>query len=138
MMGNIYSFSFCNIAATHAAHTGEGCFVDRSNTNIKAPILMQYRSAKEPKKVRINIVKRVIEQLPENYYKRNTQKLPLNDWAVDGAPAPGDYALVDPDIWTREILDAPLCQRGWAVQVRHFAILKLPYTAAANHMLTNS
>lgn len=37
LMGQIYSNSFCNIAAAHASDSRQGCFIDR-NPDLVAPI----------------------------------------------------------------------------------------------------
>ena len=102
VMGDIYSGSYCNIAATGASSNKEGCIFER-----------------DPASVLSGGVHSAISVSPIHELAQHPGSQ-VRPWQP--AIPPGMYAIVnDEQVWTVEFAEAPLCQRAWAVQERLLA-----------------
>jgi hypothetical protein len=91
-MGNIYSHSYCNIAATGFSNGSNGLFVDRE------PLLLM------PIPLRLqNDIARPTGSASDK------RQIEIHK---------GDYFLLDVDVFNTGVNHSPLNQRGWVVQER--------------------
>jgi Heterokaryon incompatibility protein (HET) len=111
-MGEVYSNSFCNVAATGAIDGGGGCFVNRNPAFIRSLTLqlpdLGTRNARLKEKPR--------EALDGNR--------PKTDWEFLRFNIPdqgGEYTLLDMDLWRTEVDSSALCSRAWVPQERLLA-----------------
>jgi hypothetical protein len=111
-MGEVYSNSFCNVAATGAIDGRGGCFVDRNPAFVRSLTLqlpdLGTRNAR----------------LKEKPREASDDSRPKTDWEFLRSNIPdqgGEYTLLDVDLWRTEVEYSALCSRAWVLQERVLA-----------------
>ena len=103
LMGKVYKYSHCNIAATGAPDGQHGLFTAR-DPNMIRPLKVRFLEEVQKEKTvsrRLTLEQRALDRLGRAHSKQT-----YAEW----------HDIVDPDMWTKSINQAPLNRRAWVAQ----------------------
>ncbi|MCJ1282909.1 hypothetical protein MMC26_002235 [Xylographa opegraphella] len=104
LMGKVYKYSYCNIAATGVWDGRRGFFSKRIPALIE-PLVLQFPEAVQKEKVR---------RTTRNRFQRAKYPEPQTTYS-------DVHTFLDLELWKNGVEDAPLNSRGWVVQERVLA-----------------
>ena len=105
LMGKIYKHSYCTIAATGVPNGQHGFFAAR-DPNVIRPLRVRFAEEVQREKT----VSRKLNRLQRAQFKWT-----FAEW----------HDIVDVDLWTKNIDQAPLNQRAWVAQEVHAALCRI-------------
>jgi hypothetical protein len=108
-MGDIYRYSWCNIAATAARDGRDGLFrYSKRNPAYLKHLKVRIADAGQPQVEGVE---------PEDYW----EMFHPNERTIWQGMAVGYYDCIDRELWVREVSQSPLGRRAWVVQERLLA-----------------